>query len=74
MLEAHGDPEQDNATFTIVKVLSERSRRLEIAAANEGEVHVNGTERQYAARSPSSSWLKSTLLTRGASLFRNPTQ
>jgi hypothetical protein len=55
-------------------VLSERSRRLEIAAANEGEVHVNGTERQYAARTTSSSWLKSTLLTRGASLFRNPTQ
>jgi serine/threonine protein phosphatase PrpC len=74
VLEAHGDPEQDNATFTIVKVLSERSRRLEIAAANESEATMNGTERQYAARAPSSSWLKSTLLTRGAALFRNPTQ
>ena len=71
-LEAHGDPEQDNATFTVVKVALDRAADLRLASARGAEGTVRPAERDFAARAPSR--LRSALLTRGAALFRSSAQ
>jgi len=72
-LEAHGDPEQDNATFTVVKVAFDRAADLARAGRRSGEETGHPLpEREFAARAPSR--LRSALLLRGAALFRSSAQ
>jgi protein phosphatase len=71
-LEAHGDPEQDNASFTVVKVVLDRAQasddRTHVRSGGSGREQVD----QVAARSPSR--FGSALLMRGAALFRSSAQ
>jgi PPM family protein phosphatase len=71
-LEAHGDPEQDNASFSVVKVVSGRSARVEMTGRRAAEPGGHVAERAFAARATSR--LKSALLLRGGGLFRNSAQ
>jgi protein phosphatase len=71
-LESHGDPEQDNATFTVVKVALERAADLRLAGGRHAEEAARPPEREFAARAPSR--LRSALLMRGAALFRSSAQ
>jgi serine/threonine protein phosphatase PrpC len=71
-LEAHGDPEQDNATFTVVKVALDRAAALRLGGARHGEETSRQPEQDFAARAPSR--LRSAILLRGAALFRSSAQ
>jgi protein phosphatase len=71
-LEAHGDPEQDNATFTVVKVSLDRASEMNASAPGDGESVARPREREFAARAPSR--LRSSIFLRGAALFRNSAQ
>jgi serine/threonine protein phosphatase PrpC len=71
-LDAHGDPEQDNATFTVVKVALGRASSLRLAGAGTATAAAQRPEREFAARTPSR--LGSALLMRGAALFRSSAQ
>jgi PPM family protein phosphatase len=71
-LESHGDPEQDNASFSVVKVLRDRGMRAEAAGRRSAEPAAPVAERDFAARAASR--LKSALLLRGGGLFRNSAQ
>ncbi len=68
-LEAFGDPEQDNASFAVVKVAlrgAGRAARPQAPAEREDE---EMQETRYAAHAPSR--FGSVLLLKGASLFRS---
>jgi PPM family protein phosphatase len=73
-LESHDDPEQDNASFSVIKVsltareVGRAARRNGVRAATAG---ADQTE-TVAARQPSR--LRSSLLLRGAALFRSTSQ
>lgn len=71
-LEAHGDPEQDNATFTVVKVSREGADTMSAASSRDREGVVHARDREFAARAPSR--LRSSIFLRGAALFRNSAQ
>ncbi len=71
-IEAHGDPEQDNATFTVVKVALGRAASLRLAGAGSATATAQRPEHEFAARTPSR--FRSALLTRGAALFRSSAQ
>jgi serine/threonine protein phosphatase PrpC len=71
-LEAHGDPEQDNASFSVVKVVLDRSAVRDLARTGSAEERASPSEHSFAARAPSR--LKSALFLRGAALFRNSAQ
>jgi protein phosphatase len=71
-LEAHGDPEQDNASFSVIKVSapvqpSQRPSRPRRSAKRE-----EPAEAEVIARAPSR--FKSSIIMRGASLFRSSAQ
>jgi PPM family protein phosphatase len=70
-LEAHGDPEQDNATFSVVKILPARSAWKDAGLHRDAQAP-QVDDRDFAARAPSRP--KSSLLLRGAALFRNSAQ
>jgi protein phosphatase len=71
-LEEHGDPEQDNASFTVVKVSFERAVDARAMSSRQADAGGRDAERVFAARSPSR--LRSAILLRGAALFRNSAQ
>jgi serine/threonine protein phosphatase PrpC len=71
-LDAHGDPEQDNASFTVVKVLLDHVARRAAGADGTSASVPQSKTRDFAARAPSR--FRSALLTRGAALFRNSAQ
>jgi serine/threonine protein phosphatase PrpC len=71
-LEAHGDPEQDNATFSVVKVSRDDAAARRIASQGHATDALPQAERSFAARTPSR--LRSALLMRGAALFRSSAQ
>jgi PPM family protein phosphatase len=71
-LDAYGDPEQDNASFAVVKVaLPEAAAEALPTSAQDGAAR-NAPPAGFAARAPSR--LGSVLLLKGASLFRSGTQ
>ena len=71
-LEANGDPEQDNASFTVVKVMRARASDIRLAAGRETHRDAPPADRDLVARMPAR--LRSVLLTRGAALFRSSAQ
>jgi PPM family protein phosphatase len=71
-LEAHGDPEQDNATFTVVRVTFPRAAGLRLAGGRDTETEAEAAPRAAAAQAPSR--LRNSLLMRGAALFRSAVQ
>ena len=79
-LEAHGDPEQDNATFAVMKItVSNETRehaespRLEtLRLLPDERVASEDAAAAFATREPTR--FGSSLLTRGAALFRAPSR
>jgi protein phosphatase len=72
-LEAHDDPEQDNASFTVVKVAFDRAAEARARAGGEPQTVARGREPDLAARTASR--LRSAISLRGAAaIFRNSAQ
>jgi PPM family protein phosphatase len=71
-LDAFGDPEQDNASFAIMKVAFADAATKGLPPAPTDRIAHNAPPANFAARPPSR--LGSALLLRGASLFRSIAQ
>jgi len=71
-LKEHGDPEQDNASFSVIKVSARDRRSQRKARPRRVGAREEPLETDVTARAPSR--FKSSILLRGASLFRSSAQ